>query len=82
MRPVTTMEQSWRTLYEAAILETDRSKLNERISLAERAIQARMEEIKSDPEASREEQLAISGAISGLKILRSEMRDRSGTVGS
>jgi hypothetical protein len=67
------MEECWRRLYEAAILETDGSKISDRITAAELAIRARMEEIARDP-ASSQEQSAISDAMSGLRILQAELR--------
>ena len=67
------MEESWRRLYETAILETDGSKIRQRITAAELAIRARMEEITSDP-AFSEERSAISGALSGLRILEAELQ--------
>lgn len=67
------MKESWRRLYEAAILETDGSKISDRITAAEQAIRARMEEIAHDP-ASVEERSAIGDAMSGLRILQAELR--------
>ena len=80
MRPLDrneAMDNSWRELYEAAILETDRSKLGERIAAAEQAIRARMRELGGQPpvHVDKEEHLAIEGALSGLKILQGDMRE-------
>ena len=67
------MEESWRRLYEAAILEIDGSKISGRITAAEQAIRARMEEIARDP-ASVEERSDIGDAMSGLRILQAELQ--------
>jgi len=67
------MQESWRALYEAAILETDGAKIQERITAAQLAIRARMEEL-AHGSASREEHIAITGALSGLQIFVAELR--------
>jgi hypothetical protein len=62
----------WGRFYEVAILETDRSKLTDHIRLAEQAITARVQELKSDHGGTEEERSAIRDALSGLKTLRKE----------
>ena len=63
----------WQRLYEAAILETDASLLAERIQAAQKAINARIEELQSDHGGSSHEQLALADAMTGLNILRREV---------
>lgn len=65
---------SWTRFYEAAILETDRSKLAVHIPAAEAAIKVRAQELTKNQEGTEEERIALNDAISGLKILRQELR--------
>ena len=65
----------WGRSYELAILETDRSRLAERIQAAERAIMARLQELNSDHGGTAEEQTAIRDALSGLRMLQKELSD-------
>jgi hypothetical protein len=73
----------WQRLYEAAILETDRSRLPALIAEAQAAIDARMDALsaysdgktsngKIDIEAYRifEEKQALADALSGIRILK------------
>ena len=64
----------WARSYEAAILETDRSKLAERIQIAEEAISARERELDGNRVGSQEERSAIRDALSGLRVLRDEVK--------
>ena len=64
----------WHELYKAALLETDWSKMEERIQAAESAIQNRKRECGLDPGGStQEENRAIADAINSLGVLRSEV---------
>jgi hypothetical protein len=71
----------WQRPYEAAILETDRSRLPRLIAEAQAAIEARMEVLssfpngKTGPEDYRiaEEKQAIADALSGMRILKKEI---------
>ena len=65
----------WGRSYKLAILETDRSRLAERIQAAERAIMARLQEFNNDHGGSAEEQAAIRDALSGLRMLQKELSD-------
>jgi len=57
----------WRILFEAAILELDKSKIVERIAEAERAIMDRMEELNhSEPSESE----ALMNALNAIHDLR------------
>jgi hypothetical protein len=72
----------WQRSYEAAILETDRSRLPILIAEAQAAIDARIEDLRShfdgkmDGEAYRiaEEKQAIADALSGIRILKKEVK--------
>ena len=63
----------WGRFYEAAILETDRSKLAKHIQVAEETISSRVRELNGNRDASEEERSAIRDALSGLRILRDEV---------
>ena len=57
---------TWTRSYEAAILETDRSRLAARIQAAEAAIKVRAQELNGDHyEGTEEERIAINDALSG-----------------
>jgi len=73
---------NWTRFYEAAILETDRSKLAGRIQAAEAAIKVRAQELNSHHEGSEEERIAINDALSGLRILRQELNGVISKAGS
>jgi hypothetical protein len=64
---------TWTRFYEAAILETDRSKLAARIQAAEAAIKVRAHELSQHYEGTERERIAINDALSGLRILRQEL---------
>jgi hypothetical protein len=63
----------WEKLYEAAILETDRSKLEERIEAAEFAMHTRLHEFSLNHGGTLEENRDITDARNRLDILRSEV---------
>ena len=63
----------WHELYKAALLETDWSKMEERIQAAESAIQNRKRECGPDLGGTREENQALADAMNGLKVLRTEV---------
>lgn len=65
----------WARSYEEAILETDRSKLAERIRIAEEAIAARERELDGNRAGTEEERSAIRDALSGLRVLRDEVKE-------
>jgi hypothetical protein len=58
--------------YEEAILERDRSRLPVLIRAAHAAIDARMQQLKSDHHGSAEERQAILDALAGLRVLGRE----------
>jgi hypothetical protein len=71
------VDYPWLPSYEAAILETDRSKLPNLVKTAEQAITSRMQVLSSDHGGTEDERMAIRDAMSGLNILRNEVSDGS-----
>ena len=61
----------WQTSYLAAVLETDNSRLTERIRLAEEQITSRMSTVTTD-ERDEDERVAINDALRGLTVLKRE----------
>jgi len=64
----------WRTLYEAAILETDRNKISQLIFEAEHAIMDRIEDLNRSGDSSAERGELLR-ALRLLRILRGEAND-------
>lgn len=62
--------QDWGKLYRAAVLESDRSKLLQRIEQAEAAILERSRSLSKSPGNDRKEQEVISRALQILSLLR------------
>ena len=60
----------WENLYRAAILEIDRSKLQQRIEQAEAAILERSQSLSKSPGNNRREQEVITRALHILSLLR------------
>jgi hypothetical protein len=60
----------WERLYSAAVLESDRSKLNSRIDAAVAAIDLRLQEMDSDHGGWPAERRGIETAQSALEVLR------------
>jgi hypothetical protein len=70
--PTETMRgDSWRELYTAAIFETDKNRIPERIAIAERAIVARARELFSAGSDTIEEDQALDDALYALRALNS-----------
>jgi hypothetical protein len=69
MNKVDKVDYEWQRPYVAAVLETDRSRLAQRIEEASAAIDQRMLELNRDHHGTPEERMAIEFALSGLKIL-------------
>ena len=63
----------WHELYKAALLETDWSKMEERIQAAESAIQNRKRECSVGLGGTEEGNQALTDAMNGLGTLRSEV---------
>ena len=71
----------WEKLYQAAILETDRSKLEERIEAAEFAMHARLHQFSLNHGGTLEENRAIAEALNswtfyGARLLRGNQAQR------
>jgi hypothetical protein len=66
----------WVEIYQRAMLETDRSKLAERIEAAQTAIDRRLQEINAGHD-STDERRAIRDALAGLRVLRGEVPQRA-----
>jgi hypothetical protein len=63
----------WKELYQAAILETDWSRIEGRIQAADSAMRARLHEFSVDHGGTPEENQAIADAVDGLTVLRREV---------
>jgi hypothetical protein len=67
------MASEWEKLYQAAILETDWSKIEEHIHAVDSAISERLHEFSVNHGGSPEENQRIKDALSGLSVLRHEV---------
>jgi hypothetical protein len=70
------VDYEWQHAYVGAVLETDRSRLSQRIAEAHAAIKARVGELSKDHMGTPEERTAIESALDGLKILSEEVPER------
>jgi DNA-binding PadR family transcriptional regulator len=61
----------WHVLYQAALFETEREKVPQRITEAERAILNRVKELFVVTDDHIEEDLVLEDALYGLRALRS-----------
>ena len=73
------MKYGWQDLYATAVLETDWSKIEEHIQVAENGIKARLHEFSMNHGGTPEENQAIADALDGLNILRKEVAARLGS---
>jgi len=73
----------WQELYATALLETDWSKMEEKIQVAENGIRARLHEFSMNHGGTPEENQAIEDALNGLTVLRKDVvtRQRSKQAG-
>ena len=67
-----TATYAWHEVYKAALLETDWSKMPERIKAVEAALNQRKREFELNHGGSPEENQAIADALRGLSILRND----------
>jgi hypothetical protein len=74
-------EYVWQASYQAAILETDDRKLQQRLQVAKAAIDDRLHEMHLDHGGAPEERQAITDALGGLNVLRRELQIRSHETG-
>ena len=65
----------WKKLYQAAILETDWLKIEDRIKKANSAISARLHEFALNHGGTPEENQRVQDALNGLTILRREVAE-------
>jgi len=63
----------WQELYATALLETDWTKIDEKIEGAENEIRARLHEFSMNHGGTPEENRAIVDALHGLDILRKDV---------
>jgi hypothetical protein len=70
---VTSMNQSWRDLYIAALFEPNRSKIPTRIADAEKRIAARARELFNSGDHDILERSALNVAMDALAALRSSL---------
>jgi hypothetical protein len=61
---------SWQESYQAALLETDWTKMQDRVQTAESEIHKRRLVLSQDHSATPEEREALVNAMSGLRMLR------------
>jgi hypothetical protein len=59
-------------LYKAAILETDRRRLQQRLHAVNATIDDRLQELQMDHGGTPEERQAISDALAALNVVRGE----------
>ena len=74
-RPMRPAKQDWEKLYRSAVLESDASKLLERIEEAEAAIMERSRSLSISPGNNGKEQDAITQALHIVGLLRQGGRD-------
>jgi len=63
----------WHEIYKAALLETDWSKIGERIQAAESALHERKNEFDLNHGGTPEENRAIEDALNGLRVLQNDV---------
>ena len=69
-------KELWEQLYEVAIVETNLAKMQQHTQAAKAAIDARLHELQMDHGGTREEQQALSDALTGLRVLAREIEAR------
>jgi uncharacterized protein YecA (UPF0149 family) len=70
---IMTETYKWHEVYKAALLETDWSKMEERIATAEAALHLRIDEFALNHGGTPEENQAIEDALNGLNVLRNDL---------
>ena len=71
--PLSPTSKSWKELYRAALFETDKSKVSERIAQAELALSLRARELFHTDKVFFQERQAVDAATHGLQALRSTL---------
>jgi hypothetical protein len=64
------VKHAWHQSYQAAVLETDWTKMEERIQKAESDIHQRRLALSQDHGGTNEERATLVNAMSGLRVLR------------
>lgn len=72
-RLIPPLNSSWHSLYTAALFETDRGKLSQRIEVAEKAILDRVKELFVATNDHIEEDLLLDDALYALRALRNRV---------
>jgi hypothetical protein len=72
-----TLLRSWRELYSAALFETDKNRIPNRIADAEKAIMARARELFSAGADTIEEDQALDDALYALRALQNCLEFRA-----
>jgi hypothetical protein len=70
-----TMTYVWYETYKAVVLETDWTKMHERIQSAESKIQDRQRVLSEDHGGTLQERQAIANALNAMHTLRTEVAD-------
>src|SRR5437764_80202 len=70
---VETMTYQWFELYNAAVLESDWTRIDDRIQAAEAAIQGRLKEFSLNHGGTPEENQAILDCLNRLEVLRADV---------
>jgi hypothetical protein len=65
--------EDWKQLYQSAMLEFDRTKLKDRVEVAQHAIEDRLRDLGQDRGGSSQECQQLRDAISGLRVLSREI---------
>ena len=73
-----TATYKWHDAYRAAVLETDWSKMEERVRTAEAAIKERDRDLTLDHGGTPEERQAIADALNSVNVLRKDAASWSG----
>lgn len=69
-RSTASSNPQWQTLYQAALFETDRDRIPQRIDSAEKAILARVKELFAANNDHIDEDLVLDDALYALRALR------------
>ena len=70
LREIKVPSYSWQQSYQAALVETDWTKMVELVQAAESEIHQRRLELSKDHGGTDEERAALVNAMSGLRVLR------------
>ncbi len=63
-------EYKWYEAYKAAVLETDWTKMDDRIEAAKSSIKLRLNELSMDHGGTPEERQSLADALNALEVLR------------